>query len=86
MGLNEFLVGWVLPKDRATLVRWLAWIELGNIVLSVICLLSLVALLLARDLEWILKWGALSLIMMVFLSTATVVQYLLAIEFNGRKK
>ncbi len=86
MGLNETLVGWVLPKDRATLTKWLAWIELGNAALSVICLLLLVALLLARDLEWILKWGALSLIMMLFLSTSTLVQYLLAIEFNGRKK
>jgi len=86
MGLNETLVGWVLPKDRATLVRWLAWIELGNVVLSVILLLSIVALLLARELEWILKWSALSVILLVFLSTATIAQYLLAIEFNGRKK
>ncbi|MEW6329016.1 MAG: hypothetical protein AB1468_02760 [Candidatus Micrarchaeota archaeon] len=86
MGLNEILVGWVLPKDKATLVRWLAWIELWNIALSVILLASLVALLFARELEWILKWGALSLLLVIFLSTATVAQYLLAIEFNGRKK
>ena len=86
MGLNEFLVGWVLPKDKVTLHRWLAWLELGNIVLSLILLASLVVLLTAREFEWILKWGVLSLVLLVFLSTSTLVQYLLAIEFNGRKK
>ena len=86
MGLGDFVLGWILPKDEETLRAWLAAIELFNFVLSFFVLVFLVLTLVAREPLWTVKFGIMLLMCVAGLSTLNVMQYLLAIEFNTRKR
>jgi hypothetical protein len=82
----RFLLRWILPKDEKTLHRWLVIIELFNILLSFFVLLLLVLTLVSWDSVWVFKFGVLLLVFVIGLSTLNIMQYLLAVEFNTRKK
>ncbi|MEM3555776.1 MAG: hypothetical protein QXF56_03615 [Candidatus Micrarchaeia archaeon] len=82
----EFILKWILPKDERTLHRWLVAIELFNVLLSFFVLVLLVLTLIAWDPIWAFKFGVLLLVFVIGLSTLNVMQYLLAVEFNTRKK
>jgi len=86
MGFRDFVLRWILPKDEETLQLWLTAIELFNIILSFFVLVFLVLTLLAREVLWTLKFGVVLLMCAVGLSTLSVMQYLLALEFNTRKR
>jgi len=86
MGFRNFVLGWILPRDGRTLRTWLVAIELFNIVLSFFMLVFLVLTLVARELLWTVKFGIMLLMCVTGLSTLNVMQYLLAIEFNTRKR
>lgn len=85
-GFKEFVLGWILPKDEETLRTWLFVIELFSIVLSLFSLLLVVLTLTTADFLWAIKFGVMLLVMIVGLSTLNIMQYLLQIEFNTRKR
>ena len=86
MGFRNFILKWILPKNEGTLRAWLVAIELFNFILSFFVLVFLVLTLVARELLWTVKFGIMLLMCVTGLSTLNVMQYLLAIEFNTRKR
>ncbi|MEM3030414.1 MAG: hypothetical protein QXH27_01650 [Candidatus Micrarchaeia archaeon] len=84
--LRNLLLRLVLPKSEEELKNWLAWMEAGCIVGGVFFLIYFTAFLLAGELLWAFKLGLLALVLLVFISTLNLLQYLLPIEFNSRKK
>jgi predicted lysophospholipase L1 biosynthesis ABC-type transport system permease subunit len=86
MGFREFMLKWILPRDEETLHNWLVIIESFNVVLSLFVLALLVLTLIASELIWSIKFGVVLVMFVIGLSTLNVMQYLLAIEFNTRKK
>jgi hypothetical protein len=86
MGLREFVLKWILPSDEASLTTWLVIIELFNIVLSIFMLALVVLTLVADELLWSIKFGVVLIMCAIGLSTLNIMQYLLAIEFNTRRR
>lgn len=82
----ESILKWILPKDEKTLHRWLVAVELFNVLLSFFVLVLLVLTLLSWELLWVVKFGILLIVFIIGLSTLNIIQYLLAIEFNTRRK
>lgn len=82
--LRGFLLGWVLPKDRETLYDWLALIEGSSVLVSLLFVFSLAAALVQTELVAMIRYAIFSFVSLVFLSFLTVLQYLMAIEFNTR--
>jgi len=83
---REFLLKWVLPRDARQLNDWLYWLELGSIALSLVFLYFFVHALLTSDNGVFLKDAFFAGFSFLGLSFTVVLQYLLAIEFNTRKK
>jgi hypothetical protein len=82
--LRGFLLSWVLPKDRETLYDWLALIEGSSVLISLFFVLSLALSLVQTELVSMIRYAIFSFVSLVFLSFLTVMQYLMAIEFNTR--
>jgi hypothetical protein len=59
--------------------------EIGNIVISVVFIITLAMTVFSSDILQMVKLGMLALISLIFLSTSNLLQYLLVIEFNTRK-
>lgn len=87
MGLREFLLSLVLAKDRKTLESWLIAIEIVSGVggLLLIVLLALFGLELS-DLLIEVKLGFFAVVLAIGLGVLALMQLLLAIEWNTRKK
>lgn len=83
---KDFILSWVLPSDEGTLRTWLVIIELFNIVLSLFILFLVALTLIAAELLWTVKFGIMLIMCIIGLSTLNLMQYLLAIEFNTRKR
>jgi hypothetical protein len=83
---KEFILSWVIPKDEETLRTWLFVIELFDVVLSLFILILAVLTLVTTDLLWVLKFGIILIFFVIGLSTLNLMQYLLQIEFNTRKR
>ena len=87
MGLREFALSLVIAKDKRTLENWLFWLEVAGVVGSVVFLALLTFMLLEyAEWLWVVKFGFLAVIALMWLSSATILQYLLLIEWNTRKK
>jgi hypothetical protein len=81
---KELVTKFIIPEDRASLMNWLYWMEIGNIAISIVFIATLVMAILSPDFLQMVKLGMLALVSLIFLSTSNVLQYLLVIEFNTR--
>ena len=81
---RELIIKYVIPKDKASLMNWLYWMEIGNIMISIIFIITLVMAIFSSDILGMVKLGMLALVSLIFLSTSNMLQYLLVIEFNTR--
>lgn len=84
--IREWVKDIIMPKSEEVLLNHLFITEAINVFISIIFILTVVGLLFSSELLWVLKFGTLTLISLIFLSTSTIVQYLIIIEFNTRKK
>ncbi len=86
-GLREFVLSLVLAKDRRTLEWWLIAIEImsgiGGLVLLIVLVLFGLEL---SDLLLEVKLGFFAVVLAVGLGILALMQLLLAIEWNTRKK
>ena len=76
----------ILPEDKKTLDRWLTQLNLTVMILAVPFVVSVVLMLLAGDMLNFMRFGFLAVIILICASVLTVLEYLLAIEFNTRRK
>ncbi|MFH0836266.1 MAG: hypothetical protein V1834_03840 [Candidatus Micrarchaeota archaeon] len=83
---RDFLLKWVLPKDKKQLNDWLYLLELGSIVVSVVFIAFFIAGLLADNAFALIRFAFIALFSFLALSVTIILQYLLAIEFNSRKR
>lgn len=74
----------IIPKDRVSLMNWLYWMEIANILISIVFIITLVMGMFSSDILQIVKLGMLALVSLIFLSISNILQYLLVIEFNTR--
>gem|GEM_PF-3350055 len=83
--LKEFIMRFIIPKGRSSLMNWLYLMEIGNILISVVFIATLVMTVLSDDFMQMVKLGMIALVSLIFLSTSNILQYLLVIEFNTRE-
>jgi hypothetical protein len=81
---KEMILKLIIPKDRASLMNWLYWMEIANILISIVFIITLVMGMFSSDILQIVKLGMLALVSLIFLSISNILQYLLVIEFNTR--
>jgi hypothetical protein len=78
------IVKLIIPKDRVSLMNWLYWMEIANILISIVFIITLVMGLFSSDILQMVKLGMLALVSLIFLSISNILEYLLVIEFNTR--
>jgi hypothetical protein len=81
---KEMILKLIIPKDRVSLMNWLYWMEIANILISIVFIITLVMGMFSSDILQIVKLGMLALVSLIFLSISNILQYLLVIEFNTR--
>lgn len=85
--MREFFLSLVLPKDRKTLEGWLVAIEVLSGIGGLVLVLVLALLGLENaDIVMEVKFGFFAVILATGLGVLALLQLLLAIEFNTRKK
>jgi hypothetical protein len=87
MGMRDFLLSLVLAKDRKTLELWLIAIEMVSGIGGLLLLFLLLLLGFENsDLLLEVKFGFFAVVLAIGLGTLAVLQLLLAMEWNTRKK
>ncbi len=84
--MREFILSYIIPKDRRTLEKWLVWLELVSIAGGILLIALILLMAFQYDVATVLKLGVLALLDFIGLSTITLLQALLLIEWNTRKK
>lgn len=85
--MRDFLLSLVLAKDERTLQNWLVAMEVMSGLVGLALLLVLVLLGFENaDLVLEVKFGFFAVVLAIGLGFLAVLQLLLAIEWNGRKR
>ncbi|MFH1470903.1 MAG: hypothetical protein ABIF01_04095 [Candidatus Micrarchaeota archaeon] len=83
---RDFILRWVLPKDEKTLWNLIALMEITKLILAAVFIYTLATSLSQTDLVKLLRCIMFTAIAFIFIFFLSVIQYLMAIEFNTRKK
>lgn len=83
---RKLFLKWVLPENRKQLDDWLYCLEIGNFIISLVFLYFFANALLVESNSLFFRHAFIALTAFIALSFSTVLQYLLALEMNSRKK
>ncbi len=82
---RDFILSWVVPKDREALNNFLALMELTKMLVAVVFVIALSFSLVQTDFLKMVRCMMFTAIAFIFIWFISTLQYLMAIEFNTRK-